>query len=871
MNEFLGQFLIESRELVQQATEDLLALEASPQDKTLIDGVFRGFHTLKGAAGIVDFPAMARMLHAAEDVLAAVRAGARPASAELIGDCLACLHQVVRWLDGIETDGEVPAAPEAAADALAARFGPAVVPPTAAPVPPGWVETLLSRHVAQRGLARVALRHQPADDGFFRGEDPLDLIARLPGLLALDAAPARPWPSLGDFDPFTCNLIITALAAGSPDEVVAAARPASGQIEIQPLAGSQSAGEADLSPEALAVLREQMLMVAGDEAETFAGRLGSAARVAINVLRRAGRSNGNTLTRALDRSLRDGNAAAFADAIQSLLRHDPGPAVGDIEDPVPRRSVEPTVSERMDPAPRPAGAAAREAERPASRPAGVPSPEATGLASPPNGPAAASEAAPAAGDTQPQPRHGLGDALLPQSRPGDVDGPVEPGHDGKGDAEAPPPAVALRALRVDVARIDTLVALTGELTVAKNAIGHVTRLAQERADPEGLARMLKDQHALLDRLVRELHRSVLAIRVLPLRHVFQRFPRLVREMARDLGKSVRLVTEGETTEADKAIVEALFEPVLHVLRNALDHGIEPEAERRAAGKDATSVLRLRAVRGGDLVIVEVTDDGRGIDTAELRRVAARQGIASAEALARMTDAAAVELIFAPGFSTAGAVTGLSGRGVGMDAVRSAIARMGGRVAVDSQPGRGTTVRFTLPFTVMIVQVMTVEVAGQVFGIPIDAVVETVRIPRDRISRLGAAEAFVHRDRTVSLVRLSGTLDLPASNRQDEGRRTPDVPESHLPAPGPTAPATPDEASTDARIVVVSVAGQIGALEVDGFGERMDVMLKPMEGLLAGMGGFAGTTVLGDGRVLIVLDLQELLRCEESARYQEASP
>ena len=375
-------------------------------------------------------------------------------------------------------------------------------------------------------------------------------------------------------------------------------------------------------------------------------------------------------------------------------------------------------------------------------------------------------------------------------------------------------------------------ALTGELTVAKNAIGHVARLAQEGHEPESLAHMLKERHSLLDRLVSDLQRAVLGIRVLPMRQVFQRFPRLVREMARDLGKSVRLVTEGESTEADKATVEALFEPLLHVLRNALDHGVEPEADRLAMGKPGVAELRLRAVRDGDLVIVDVTDDGRGIDTAKVRGVAAQLGTASPEALAEMSDAAAADLIFTPGFSTSSTVTDLSGRGVGMDVVRSAISRIGGRASVTSEPGRGTTVRFTLPFTVMMIQVMTVEVGGQIFGIPIDNVVETVRIPRDRIARLGAAEVFVLRDRTISLVRLSETL---ASF--DDAQTTPARAEG-----------------SEARVVVVTFADQMGAIEVDGFGERMDVMLKPMEGLLAGMGDFAGTTVLGDGRVLIVLDL-----------------
>jgi two-component system chemotaxis sensor kinase CheA len=393
-------------------------------------------------------------------------------------------------------------------------------------------------------------------------------------------------------------------------------------------------------------------------------------------------------------------------------------------------------------------------------------------------------------------------------------------------------------LRVDAQRIEALVSLAGELTVAKNAVGHTVRLAREGANAETLARVLKDQHALLDRLVSELQRSVLDLRVLPLRHVFQNFPRVVREMARELAKPVRLIIEGETTEADKATVEALFEPLLHVMRNALDHGIEPTDERQAAGKDVVATVSLRAARDGDRVIVEVADDGRGIDAAKIRHTAARRGVASDAALAEMTDQAAIELIFAPGFSTATAVTNLSGRGVGMDAVRAAVARLGGRVTVKSQLGAGTSVVFTLPYTALMLRVMTVDLGGQVFGVPMDAVVETIRIPRDRIAKLGAADAIVQRGRTLPLVRLADLLDLPS--------------------------AAPPSVGSDATIVVASIGRQAGAeqlcaLEVESFGEHIDVLVRPMEGLLAGISGSAGTTLVGDGGVLIVLDLEELLR------------
>jgi two-component system chemotaxis sensor kinase CheA len=621
MNEFIEQFLIECRELVDQASDDLLALEDNPADRDRLDSAFRAFHTLKGAAGIVDFAAMGLALHAAEEVLSRVRAGDEAVTAALISDCLTCLDQVVQWLDVMEATGEPPADAGAAATAIAARFG-ATAAPAAAPAP------------------------KLADD----------------------------------------------------------------------------AAAADLPPPASRLLRAQLALLA----EPSPGRVASAARVTSNILRSVGRAQEAAQLDELSR--RSGNEpAAVTAALESLFQ----------------------------------GRLALAAE-------------------------------------------------------GAVAETAEP---------------AARGLRVDIERIDALVSLTGELTVAKNALAHAAALARDGADSRVLAGLLKDQHAALERLVGELQHAVLNIRVLPLRHVFQRFPRLVREMVVALGKPARLVTEGDATEADKAIVESLFEPLLHVMRNALDHGIEPAEVRAAAGKPPSATIQLRAARVGDRVEVEVEDDGGGIDLERVRAVALRRGVATAEDLAGMSDQAVTDLIFAPGFSTAEAVSSLSGRGVGMDAVRSAVERMGGRVTVTSRPGQGTTVRFLLPFTVMMTGLMTVEAGGQVFGIPMEAVVETVRLERERIVPVGAARAFVLRGRTIPLVDLAEIL-------------------------GNRAPGTP---SGEANVVIAEAGGQLGGLEVDRLGERMDVMLKPMQGLLAGTPGVAGTTLLGDGRVLIVLDLHELLR------------
>lgn len=607
MNEFLEQFVLEARELVEQATGDLLALERAPDDKARLDSAFRAFHTLKGGAGIVDFRAMARAVHAAEDALSAVRSGERAISAGLIGDCLTCLDQVVQWLDQIQASGDLPAGSDAAAETVAARF------------------------------SREDEQPQPQ-------------------------APAH------------------------------------------------------LSPTARRVLDEQILLIAEPGERGRAGRLASAARVAANVLRHAAREVDAAKIERLS------DAAELTNAIEATLGT-----------------------------------------------------------------------------------------------------PAEPVSASYSAAEG-----TARTLRVDAGRVDALVNLAGELLVAKNALSHLAKTAEGAGNP--LAPALKSEHARLDRLVLRLQESVLGLRVLPLRTVFQRFSRVVREMAVSLEKPANLVIEGEGTEADKTLVEMLFEPLLHVVRNAMDHGIETAAERPTAGKPVVATLGLRARRQGEHVLVEVSDDGRGVDLERVRETAIARGIVTEETASAMAERDIVELVFAPGFSTARELTGLSGRGVGMDAVRTAVQRVGGSVTMESVPGQGTTVRFVLPYSVMMTRVMTVEAGDQMFGIPLEAVVETLRLPRDRIQPIGRAGAFVLRDRTVPLIDLAETLGRPC----------------------------PDRSGSDAIVVVASLSGQLGAIEVDRIGERLEVMLKPMDGLLSGTPGIAGTTLTGDGRVLLVLDLQDLL-------------
>ncbi|MDX2193966.1 MAG: chemotaxis protein CheA, partial [Gemmatimonadales bacterium] len=379
--------------------------------------------------------------------------------------------------------------------------------------------------------------------------------------------------------------------------------------------------------------------------------------------------------------------------------------------------------------------------------------------------------------------------------------------------------------RVEQARLDRLTREVGELLVIRAAFPLLAARAAADGAAPAFVRDLRDATAALDRLTDALQDTVLGIRMQPVHGVFQRFPRLVRDLARSLGRQVVLTIEGAETAVDKPVLEQLADPLVHLVRNAIDHGIESPAERRAAGKPDAGRLTLRAARAGSGVLIEIADDGRGLDPERLRRRAVEKGILTAERAALLGDAQARELIFEPGFSTAAAVTDVSGRGVGMDVVRANLARVQGTIAIDSAPGSGTTFRLQLPASLMVQRGMRLQAGAEEYIVPLDVLHDLVRIPAHAVRAVPGGTIALVRGEALALTRLDVALGLP---------------------PGP-------EAGDEWLVAVVEGAEGRTGLVIDRCLGEAAVVVRPLASALGPLPHLLGSAVLGDGRLVLVLN------------------
>ena len=393
-------------------------------------------------------------------------------------------------------------------------------------------------------------------------------------------------------------------------------------------------------------------------------------------------------------------------------------------------------------------------------------------------------------------------------------------------ANAGGPATAQQAtIRVDLDRVDRLINAVGELVIQQ-------AMLSQRVLESGLARSSNVVLGLedLELLTREIQDSVMAIRAQPVKSVFQRMPRLVREVADMTGKRVKLLMEGEGTEVDKTVIERLSDPITHMLRNAIDHGLETPEGRAEAGKPAEGVVKLRALHRGGRIVIEIQDDGRGINRPRVRGIALEKGLISEDAV--LSDEEVDNLIFLPGFSTAETVSDISGRGVGMDVVRRSIQGLGGRISISSEPGKGSKFTMSLPLTLAVLDGMVVTAAEQTLVTPLSAIVESLTPRAEDVHLVGGKDAVIRiRDTFVPLIDVGVAL----------GFRD-----------------TPMEPGQGVAVLVESEGGGKAALLVDAIQGQRQVVIKSLEANYQQIDGIAAATILGDGRVALILDVDALV-------------
>ncbi|GAA9739572.1 chemotaxis histidine kinase/response regulator CheAY2 [Helicobacter pylori] len=433
--------------------------------------------------------------------------------------------------------------------------------------------------------------------------------------------------------------------------------------------------------------------------------------------------------------------------------------------------------------------------------------------------------------------------VAPTKEPPKTETPKAPKTETKAKAKADTeenkaPSIGVeQTVRVDVRRLDHLMNLIGELVLGKNRLIRIYSDVEERYDGEKFLEELNQVVSSISAVTTDLQLAVMKTRMQPVGKVFNKFPRMVRDLSRELGKSIELIIEGEETELDKSIVEEIGDPLIHIIRNSCDHGIEPLEERRRLNKPETGKVQLSAYNEGNHIVIKISDDGKGLDPVMLKEKAIEKGVISERDAEGMSDREAFNLIFKPGFSTAKVVSNVSGRGVGMDVVKTNIEKLNGIIEIDSEVGVGTTQKLKIPLTLAIIQALLVGVQEEYYAIPLSSVLETVRISQDEIYTVDGKSVLRLRDEVLSLVRLSDIFKVDAIL----------------------------ESNSDVYVVIIGLADQKIGVIVDYLIGQEEVVIKSLGYYLKNTRGIAGATVRGDGKITLIVDVGAMMDMAKSIK------
>ncbi|ELZ26231.1 chemotaxis protein histidine kinase-like protein [Halogeometricum pallidum JCM 14848] len=820
MDEELYQaFITESEESITQLNNSLLELESNPEATEAIDDIFRQAHTLKGNFGAMGFDNAATVAHAVEDLLDEIRHDRLKVTPDRMDLVFDGMDEILEILHDIEAHGESKSDPtdlveeiRAAARAEdAADDGPSAAADDDAPTEDGVLAVAAETvDPESEALADAELLYHAAvelnagemkgvDAGLFLGgvPDDIDVVGSVPDIDSIEDG------EFGDgFALFVANV---------PEAELGPTLAGLWKVERVELTDVSAVLADDYDPEATAADAETSEDETDIESEAAAPVETPESETAEMEFEDGGDADGDADSSDDDRAAQEVDPAQAAEAVAAVEAAYSGVGSGS--------DAEPSDGDASDDGPE-----ADEADA-ESDPADAETPdEAGGVESGPSPTESAPEAdesekADAAEEPTSTAESGADEAAE------NPDPPANEGNAGDGPKagrekkrEKGQSISAVKSVRVDVDQLDELHELVEQL---------VTSRIKLRQAMEGEADLTSGLDTLdeLDKISTNLQNTVMDMRLIPLKKVFDKFPRLVRDLARDQDKRVRFAVEGEDIELDRTILDEISDPLMHVLRNAVDHGIERPDEREANGKPRTGTVELGAHREHDTVVITASDDGSGIDADAVREKAVSNGLATREELNEMPDEEVYDYIFHPGFSTNEEITDVSGRGVGMDVVKTTVEALDGSASVTSTPGEGSVFTIRLPVSVAIIKVLFVRVGDREFGVPIKYIDEISR--RQRVQTVNGAEVVLHEDSLFPLIRLRDALDI-------------DV-----------------EEGDGGMIVRVRPSDRQVALHCDHVTRQEEVVVTPLQGPLGGTRGLSGTAVIGDGNVIPILDVSTL--------------
>ena len=733
--DILQDFLIEAGEILELLSEQLVELENNPEDKDLLNAIFRGFHTVKGGAGFLSLAELVDTCHGAENVFDVLRNGQRSVTPSLMDTMLKALDTVNHQFQAVQDREPLDAADPALLEELHRLCKPEsedeVV--AAVEVPVAEPEPVIPEPVIEQPAAPV------------------------------EAAPS----SVGSVDEITQDefekLLDELHGKGSAPGASAPAAP----VAPTPVS-APSLDSGDITDDEFERLLDELHGV---------GKSPSASEVAPVETPKAPEPAAPAASASTDGDLMTDEE--FEKLLDELHGSGKGPSIEELDFATKPASENITPeAPKAAPAPQPAPVAAA----PSPAPAPAPKPEAK---------------------------------------------PVAVKEEAKAKAAAPavkkPQAEA--TVRVDTSTLDTIMNMVGELVLVRNRL---LSLGLNSNDEE-----MSKAVANLDVVTADLQGAVMKTRMQPIKKVFGRFPRVVRDLARNLNKDIVLEMRGEETDLDKNLVEALADPLIHLVRNSVDHGIEMPDDRAKAGKSRTGKVILSASQEGDHIELAIVDDGGGMDPNKLRGIAVKRGMMDEDAAARLSDKECFNLIFAPGFSSKEKISDISGRGVGMDVVKTAINTLNGSIDIDSELGKGTKITIKVPLTLAILPTLMVGVGGHPFALPLASVNEIFHLDLSRTNVVDGQLTIIVRDKSIPLFYLQNWL----------ASKSPRV----------------EERIGHGHVVIVQIGSQRVGFVVDTLIGQEEVVIKPLDNLLQGTPGMAGATITSDGHIALILDVPDLLK------------